>query len=516
MKLEDEAEIPEKPKNPLIQPNQKHHDKELAAIDEEIKKHKKSIEELKDKIQKEKFGDNPEITRITKEKDDLKAKREPINAQITEIETTLKKPREELAALKSEKEHLGKEIDVFKIESLSAEIRAIQQKLGFSSLSISDEKKLIDRKSRLDSQKPKVQKYSEISAKIKALHDSNEAGFSKLKSLYEVRKDLSDKIKKHSEKIKAYLDNKKQNDPKVNQLKEQQKNIHEEIDKLYKKKDDLRYEFDQKWKAYNNEQRLIKYIKEATDKINELKKRKAREEKRKEREAKENANTAATLTEGTKAVKEEPFAYEIWTCDWLVNYFKNITGENAQQTNTPQTQTSNVNTNSKIDEDISKGLIKPFTRQDDDFIGLSTSTTVQPKKKTKGPKVSKREQKAVSSNMIVLDISIIKKIQDVQLAPPILKTDIPSFISQLAKTKETFQTKAEVEKKNQAEAEAHVNANGLNEKPSEEIKQEKAPEEVKEAPAEKNPEVKNEEPLEEVKFLIYFNNFLKYIFKLIL
>jgi len=65
----------------------------------------------------------------------------------------------------------------------------------------------------------------------------------------------------------------------------------------------------------------------------------------------------------------------------------------------------------KIDEDISKGLIKPMNREqieNEYVIGLTATAS---KKKGKGPKVSKREQKAENSNILNLDIELIKKLE---------------------------------------------------------------------------------------------------------
>ena len=43
----------------------------------------------------------------------------------------MKGPRAELAELKIQKESLQKELEVYKVEHLTAEIKAIQNKLGF-------------------------------------------------------------------------------------------------------------------------------------------------------------------------------------------------------------------------------------------------------------------------------------------------------------------------------------------------------------------------------------------------
>jgi DNA repair exonuclease SbcCD ATPase subunit len=373
----------------------------------------------------------------------LREQLEPIKKQIEELEFKLKGPRGELAELKNQKDSLQKELEVYKVETLNAEIKAIQHKLGFGSITVSEEKKLIDRKQRLEEQKPKVEKFAAAQAKIKKIHDSNDKIFAQLKALNDTKKQLNDKIKVLSTKLGNFLENKKQNDPNIKNLELQKDNIYEEKKKCIKKKRELDDEYEDKVYAHREQQKLLKYIKEATEKITLLKKKEEREKKRREKEAKENAQEEQPEGEVQK-VEEEPFAYEMYTCEWLANYFKNSI---ASKDNTQQVQ-SNVpvtSSNTKIDEDISKGLIKPISRKDDEFsIGLSTSAPA--KKKQKGPKVSKREQKLESSNLLTLDIGIIKKIQDVKLSPPSMKSDIPSFIGLLEKTMNDFKAQASAQK----------------------------------------------------------------------
>lgn len=279
---------------------------------------------------------------------------------------------------------------------------------------------------------------------MKKVHDSNDVLFGKLKALNDKKRAYNEKIKLHSVKIKAFLDTKKENNPIVNNLYTQMDNIHAEVEKCYEEKRRLDNEYWDKVYHYKDQQRLLKYIKEAQDKIKDLKKYEEKQRKYKEKEAKENAEHGAADAEGgeiVKPVEVHHFAYEMSVCDWLSAYFKNSLGGDKKDTVT-DTKTTQGNTNSKIDEDISKGLIKPLVKNEDEFsIGLSGVQA--PKKKTKGPKVSKRDQKVESSNHLVLDISIIQKIKDVGLAPPAKKTDLPNFIAQLEKKEKEFKQHAE-------------------------------------------------------------------------
>jgi len=143
--------------------------------------------------------------------------------------------------------------------------------------------------------------------------------------------------------------------------------------------------------------------------------------------------------------EEDHYAYEIFTVQWLNGYFKNLIG--LKQSTQTQSQTSpQKGKDSKIDEDLNKGLIKLVTSKDDEFT-LGISGSGQSKKKSKGPKVSKRDQKTENSNILTLDLTVIGKIKDVGLNPPVKKDEIPEFLKTLDKTEEHYKVQAANKKK---------------------------------------------------------------------
>jgi len=126
----------------LKKPNDKHYEKLLKEVETQIAHHKKkSIEEYKEKIKAERYGNSPEIKKLQEEKEELKKRRDPLNKEELEITTRIKGPSDEMRSLKTTKDSLGKEIDSFRIDNLNAEIKSIQERLGFASLSIGEEKK---------------------------------------------------------------------------------------------------------------------------------------------------------------------------------------------------------------------------------------------------------------------------------------------------------------------------------------------------------------------------------------
>jgi len=244
--------------------------------------------------------------------------------------------------------------------------------------------------------------------------------------------------------LNASWESKNDKNPKVVGFQLQKKSIFDEIKKLREKIKETRKEWDDRWYKFEDQTRLLKYIEDALSKISRLKKQAEREKKRKE---KEDAESDALNTEATPQKEEEPYAYEIFTSEWLNNYFRTLVGGQRYSEPTPQSGMNLDNRGqSKLDEDLSKGLIKKIESKEDEFT-LGISGPNQSKKKAKGPKVSKREQKLEGSNLLTLDIGIIQKIKDVGLNPPVRKDEINSFMSLLEKTNAHYKLKADNKKK---------------------------------------------------------------------
>jgi len=334
----------------------------------------------------------------------------------------------------------------------------------------------------LENIRPKVAKYSELIAKRDDLYKGNKTHFDELKKLKNAKYELNLKAKKISEKLTSLYANNQANSTVINNLIAQKDNLRLENTKLWDEIRALEYEWDDKWKKHDDQQKLVDYIKEAQKKIALLKKNQEKYEKRKKKEEEENAKYQNSEVVVTK--KEEDInAYEINTCEWLTKYFANLIHDKSKDT-TSKPEVVHT-TSSKIDEDIQKGIIKPVKKDDgkDDIFGLSTVSPT--KKKTKGPKISKREQKIESSNVISLDINVITKIKDIGLIPPALKSEIKPFLDSLEKVHGVFKKEA-LNKKNKTQSrheEHHVQ-----ETPKETLK-----EHVKEVIIEKVEEVVHKE-----------------------
>jgi len=235
---------------------------------------------------------------------------------------------------------------------------------------------------------------------------------------------LFEKKDKLKAKITVLKANVKENEPAIQNLKLQRENINGEIDKLYQQKKDVKADWDDKWYKFEDYMKVVDYIREAKKIQVELKKKEERDKKREEKKKDQNKESGVAEI----AIHHTGESEETLACSFLINYFKNqLPKEEVSVSTSDVPKTSN---NSKLDEDLKKGLLKVIDREalDNQF---SIQVGVGKKKKTKGPKVSKREQKMTGSGLLALDISVASKIKAINLTPPNRKDEIPAFLNTL-------------------------------------------------------------------------------------
>jgi len=338
--------------------------------------------------------------------------------------------RSELALKKSEKDGIARDIDVYSPEALSAEIKKIQDKLGYGQLSVTEEKNLIEKKRRLEGQKEKVKKFQELKKQSNEIYTKSEVDFKLVAELRKQREEVKarhDIAKEKFGKIKA---SEKAHGDNIPILKGQIDSIRKDIDELKAKKDKIYEEWDGKWDVYNDQQHLINYIRNAEKKKENLKRQ---------------VEYLKSKAEKEKAKEETKDSYgeRIWACEWLITYFTAQVGSSTVPEKKEETKQTK-------EEDVKKAALKPIVKKEEDLFALSDSQQTS-KKKDKGPKVSKREQKIQDAGFLQFDTNMIKKIKEIGLNPPVVKNDCSKFLKQLQEKQEEFKKLSEEEKRQNEE-----------------------------------------------------------------
>ena len=427
-KITLDTECPEEPQEKHDKPNDSHYQKELDKINKEIEKHNKNKDDLIEKIRQERTGNRPETKEYFDKVKDLTAKIEKIHKEIDLVEGESKGPISEEKKLKEKRERLEKEIDVKNYDSLMQEVRHYQEQLGFGTLSAQEEKKIMDKKNRLESQASSTKAYQQVKEQLKKLKESNKGLFDKLKVLRDEKKKLYEERKTVSAKIDDLKKNITENNEVVNQLKKQVDSIKEENKKLNKKYRDLEYEWNDKWFKYEKYMEIVDYIKEFKKKQADIKKR---EEKLIKKEEKENKkNTTQSNVEINLLVTDD--STKTLECKKLIEYFRSLLPKSENTTNLNTTNTTS-DVSEKIAEDLKKGNLEIFDREaknSKQVLGIEGGNNGK-NKKNKGPKVSKREQKSNATEMLLLSVGISSQIKEFGLIAPNKRDQIESFVKTL-------------------------------------------------------------------------------------
>jgi chromosome segregation ATPase len=427
LKIEDEDQIPKKPEQILEKPNDKHYEKVIKELKDKIQHHKNSITEYKEKIKLEKTGNNPEIEKLRKAKDEVNAEIEVKKTELDTLKKTCEGVSDLVRSLRNQRASLENDLEYKNLDEFTHQLKSIQMKLGYGTMNAVEEKKLIDKKAKLELQKPNIIKLSEVSQKITELNKKHGPTLKKIGELVKSNKVLYDKKREVSDKLKAAYALKQSNDPAIKNLQFQVDSVKKNIDELKAQINEVNAEWDDKWYKYEDQQALLDYIKRATEHVNLLKKKADKERKRREKAEKKAAANGETLDENTDNTvapkKKEYFSYEIGQCEWLLKYFRGLVGEETKAETLNSTE-KNLILQSKIDEDLKKGTLKVMNK-DDQFPDVKTTGGFKKKNK----KEKKENKKA--SNFLTLDISLISRVKELGLSPPINTEMIKPFIGEL-------------------------------------------------------------------------------------
>jgi len=499
LRIEDEESIPKKPETILEKPNDKQFEKEIKELKEKIEDFKKKQKEISEKIKKEKFSNNPEVEKLRKKKTEVTDVLEPLNKQLQEKRALVKNPSEDLKSLKALQSSLIAELEITDTETFQDELRSIQKKLGFSNLNLADEKKLIAKKQKMEMQREKVEKLNATKQKIKILNEKYSAEFRLIRELSAKVNRLYEQKDEAFKALKIQFDLKQNvNDPLIKQLNEERENLHLQIDECYDKINKLNSAWDDKWYHFNQQQKFLDYISEANKKIAFLKKQVEKDKKRKEKyekkmlkkssenggldEQEENQDENKHEQQGEK----EHFLYERATCDWLLNYFRDLIGENLNTVKVKENNDKNTFDKKNILLNANSAL-KLLEKE-----ALPIANVMTNKKKKKLEQYSKKNTQAASPSIITLDIMLIWKVKEIGLVPPVLRDDVKGFIAKVQKVKEEFERQSDLKN-----GKVQENSKGTTEQPT------LVQEEVQISPETKHEEVhtetKNEEPHTETK-----------------
>lgn len=444
-KITKDSIIPEEPQEKHDKPNESKHNKEIEEFNKKIEEHKKSLNDLYDKKKKVKSGGDPDFEKVITRIRDIKTELDELNKNKLELQSTIEKPLQKEKELKAEKEKIEKDLTYKNLEKAQADVLQMQDQLGFSQLSVGEEKKLMDKKKKVEEQIPKLKKLSKVRDELNKVRNDNKEPLDKLAA---VRKQITAIVEERKvlfAKKDEFNKNHTIKNEELTLLESQITSIKEANRALRKERDDKEYEYNNKWYKYEAYMKEVEYIRAAKKKQHELIKREEKMAKKAEKLAKkEGANVPAEIN-----LVQTGETVEVIDCKALIGYFQSY-GKNEDKTENTETNTENA-LSDKIKNDLNKGLVTLVDREqlnNDQFLGIESKN----KKKKKGPKISKREQKSLNTDLLILGVDILNQIKNIGLNPPSKKSEVEAFINTLEERLTELKVQAEEEAKKQIEA----------------------------------------------------------------
>ena len=291
IQLSDEDKIPKMPDNILQEPKDEEYQKKIDELKKKNNEKKASIEEYIEKRKQETMGVESD------DKENVFQKKKNVGLEIKKLTEQINNEEQSIAPIRKKFNLLNDKVKSYEryhfnttnLKKIASEIRKIQEKISFSNINVNEEQDLLNRKAALEDYQKDLKAFLDFKKE-------NSENLNKTKDLKAKRKELfeqRDKLDKEIQSLKSKKENKKPEIDRINKiiqlLKEDKRKINEEIRQVYK-------EWNDKWYEYNEQQKLIQYIKDAQAKIKGLKKR--------EKKIKEGEEKAEKGEKGEKKEKD--------------------------------------------------------------------------------------------------------------------------------------------------------------------------------------------------------------------
>lgn len=313
------------------------------------------------------------------------------------------------------------------VEEIEAEIEKLEDEISHSSLSLNEERKVMDSIRQLKSSKGIVADYGSRMEALSADEQTCKEINAAIKSLdVEITN-----IRKEEDEYRTSMNAEKKKEEASgtdNQtLWNEKEKCREACKEAYEKIKDLRASFDQEWQEFKEKEKIWR----AQQAIERARKR--------EEYLKEKAEREAERIAREKEMAPDPFTKEIVMCDQLASYLGKFTSGAGKE--------SDASAAACGDEPTSLDGMKVLTKKEDDpdmawMLGAG-------KKKGKGKKGASKQ----SDEKLIHTVDILSAFAALKLSVPITKSDCPAILKQVNVKKEEFIQKQAAAKENEEEEE---------------------------------------------------------------
>ena len=296
IRIEDEEQIPKMPDKIIRDPKDEDFKKRINDLKAKNKQKSDNIKENIEKIKQEKLGiRSDDKMKIIKELKEVKTKIKDLNKEINDHEQSIAPIKNKFNLLNNKVKSYERYRFPHNPKRVAQELKKLREKISFAAINVTEETELIKRKDVLEEYEKALNEF------LKFKEQNNEA-LNKTKKPREEKAELKKKLEEIQKQLDQLEAKKEVKNPEIerlniliNSLKQDKQEISKQIKEIYK-------EWDNQWYEYNEQQKLIKYIKDAKAKIKNLKKRKKNEE---DEEGNNNEETGEKTDKKDKKDKKE-------------------------------------------------------------------------------------------------------------------------------------------------------------------------------------------------------------------
>ena len=375
IQLTDEDKIPKMPEKLVKEPKDEEFQKKIDELKKQNQSKQNSIKEYLEKIKQERMGVNSD------DKQNLFERKKALTKQINNLSNEIKTIEETVGPIRTKFNNLSDKVKTFDkyhlpfhLNKISTEIRKIKEKISFSPLSVNQESELINRKNLLEEYYNAKKAFVDFKNEHQEELDKAKEPKKKRAELFKEREKIDkeiDQLKAQKDVVKPEIENMKKI---IDSLKEDKRKISEQIRQIND-------EWNNQWYEYEEQQKLIKYIKDATARIKGLKKKERKKLKESEEKKDEKGGKGLEVTTLKKTDKD----LKLQELADLRSYFEALLPKEKEK----EEQELKLTTNSTLSKDIQAGKLKKLEKNEDE-IGVANWGK---KKKGKKPKELKEAKK---------------------------------------------------------------------------------------------------------------------------
>lgn len=395
-------------------PSKEQYDKDLGAIDAEIDKLRATKDDIQNKI--ENFMKSLKGTEAGKERAafrELNAKKQALIQEKTVIRSRLNRMKSQTDKLFQDQKQAKAGIRFTSIESIDAEIKKLQRRQETTSMSLSDEKKIIKEITQLQNSKTLV---AQLKTKETNINDVKEQ-----------KKLINDELKAKDKEIDAIVKLINEKKPLLDNLKQNEIDNKDQKKVLLNKRDELRKQIDEKFQEKNKVREAFR------EKNNEFynykraiqaQKKIAYEEEKKKREEEHQAYLKKKEEEEMKKI---PYEEEMALCDYLADYLTKTYLEDPKAKKAEKKDTAVI----PVKDDPFAGF-KPMKKNDDEIF-LKMGKGKQPRKR-----IAKKEKKSNKATPFNLNIDSFDQFGLLNLTPPTKLEMVEASVNELREKKKWY------------------------------------------------------------------------------